>query len=235
MSKLAIDAREISHTFGIGSVAREVLRRFDLELHAGEILLLTGPSGSGKSTFLTLAGGLRAIQQGSCIVLGQQLRDADERKRVALRRQIGFVFQHHRLLDSLTAQENVALALEAEATGSDRERMRRARDALADVGLDGHCGALPRELSGGQLQRVGVARALVRDPSLILADEPTAALDSKNGAEVTELLAGLARDRRAAVLIVTHDMRLAAYADRVVSIEDGVAVPHNRKHQDGSC
>jgi putative ABC transport system ATP-binding protein len=168
------------------------------------------------------------VRYGSCVVLGQELRDADERTRVALRRKIGFVFQDHRLLEFLTARENVALALEAEPTGSERERTRRARDALAEVGLNRHTDALPRELSGGQRQRVAVARALVRDPTLILADEPTAALDSQSGAEVTELLAGLARGRGASVLIVTHDMRIAGYADRVVRIEDGVAVPQHR-------
>lgn len=224
----AIEVRALSYSFGAGSVARDVLRDLDFELNTGEILLLSGPSGSGKTTLLTLLGGLRAVQRGSCLVLGQQLRDATERQRVALRRRIGFVFQDHRLLGFLTAQQNVAMALEADTVCSERDRSRRASQALAEVGLAGYADALPAQLSGGQRQRVAVARALVRDPALILADEPTAALDSHSGAEVMELLAGLARGRGTSVLIVTHDIRILAIADRIVTIEDGIALSQSR-------
>jgi putative ABC transport system ATP-binding protein len=220
----AIEVRGLSHTFGTGSLARQVLSGVDLTLDAGEIVLLSGPSGSGKTTLLTLIGGLRAIQQGSCVVLGRQLRDSSERDRVALRRRIGFVFQDHRLLGFLTAQQNVAMALEGGTVNVDRDRMRKAGGILEEVGLGEFAGAMPAELSGGQRQRVALARALVRDPGLILADEPTAALDRHSGADVMRLLSALAREREAAVLIVTHDTRIAGVADRIITIEDGVAV-----------
>jgi putative ABC transport system ATP-binding protein len=193
----------------------------DFTLNAGEIVLLSGPSGSGKTTLLTLIAGLRAIQRGSCLVLGHQLRDASERERVVLRGRIGFVFQDHRLLGFLTAQQNVAMSLEGGAIKADRDRMRRASAMLDDVGLAGYANALPAQLSGGQRQRVALARALARDPALVLADEPTAALDRHSGAEVMRLLSGLARERGASVLVVTHDTRILGIADRVITMEDG--------------
>jgi putative ABC transport system ATP-binding protein len=218
----AIEVRELSYTFGAGALARRVLSDLDFSMKAGEIVLLSGPSGSGKTTLLTLIGGLRAIKNGSCVVLGQQLRDAGERERVALRRRIGFVFQDHRLLGFLTAQQNVAMSLEGGTLKSDRDRMRRASDILGEVGLAEYADALPAQLSGGQRQRVALARALARDPGLVLADEPTAALDRHSGAEVMQLLSRLARERGAAVLIVTHDTRIQGVADRIIAMEDGV-------------
>jgi putative ABC transport system ATP-binding protein len=217
-----IEASELSFAFGAGSLARQVLCDVDFTLNSGEIVLLSGPSGSGKTTLLTLVGGLRAIQRGSCMVLGQQLRDASERDRVGLRRQIGFVFQDHRLLGFLTARQNVAMALEGGVMKADRDRMRRASDILDAVGLAGYVNSLPAQLSGGQRQRVALARALVRDPPLVLADEPTAALDRHSGAEVMKLLSGLARERGTSVLVVTHDTRILGVADRIITMEDGV-------------
>jgi len=223
----AIEISGLSHTFGTGSLARRILSDLDLSLNAGEIVLLSGPSGSGKTTLLTLIGGLRAIQRGSCVVLGQQLRDATERDRVTLRRRIGFVFQDHRLLGFLTARQNVAMSLEGGTVKLERDRMELASDMLGEVGLARHIDALPAQLSGGQRQRVAMARALVRDPGLLLADEPTAALDRHSGAEVMKLLSRLARERGAAVLIVTHDMRIQEVADRVITMEDGVVIQEN--------
>jgi putative ABC transport system ATP-binding protein len=164
--------------------------------------------------------GLRAVQAGSCIVLGQQLRGAVEAQRIALRRRIGFVFQDHHLLGFLTAAQNVAMSLEPSVI-SGRERRARSGAILKAVGLGGHLDAIPDQLSGGQRQRVSIARALVREPELIIADEPTASLDSRSGREVVELIARLARIRKAAVLIVTHDLRILEVADRVVALEDG--------------
>jgi putative ABC transport system ATP-binding protein len=219
-----IEVEDLSFAFSPGALSRQVLCDLDFTLDAGEIVLLTGPSGSGKTTLLTLIGGLRAIQRGSCIVLGQQLRDANEQERVALRRRIGFVFQDHRLLGFLTAQQNVAMALENGTVKSDSGRMRHAARLLEEVGLAGHIDAFPAQLSGGQRQRVALARALVRNPSLILADEPTASLDRHSGAEVMKLLSDLARERRTSVLIVTHDTRILGIADRIITMEDGIVV-----------
>jgi putative ABC transport system ATP-binding protein len=221
----AVEVRDLSYAFGTGALRRCVLADLQLTVEPGEIVLLTGPSGSGKTTLMALIGALRAIQTGSCAVLGQQLSGASDRERVAIRRRIGFVFQEHRLLDFLNATQNVAMALEVDATGSERERKRRAVASLEAVGLADYVAVRPGELSGGQRQRVAIARALVRDPGLVLADEPTAALDRQSGAEITHLLCDLARRRAAAVLIVTHDVRILGIADRVLTLEDGRIMP----------
>jgi putative ABC transport system ATP-binding protein len=223
-----IEATGLSYAFTGEALSRQVLSGVDFTLSAGEIVLLTGPSGSGKTTLLTLIGGLRAIQHGSCTVLGQQLRDTDERARVALRHRIGFVFQDHRLLGFLTARQNVAMALEGGTVRADRDRLRLALDMLKEVGLTQHADAMPARLSGGQRQRVALARALVRNPGLILADEPTAALDRHTGSEVMRLLSDLARERGASVLIVTHDSRILGMADRIICLEDGSIITETK-------
>jgi putative ABC transport system ATP-binding protein len=216
-----VEAAGLSYAFGTGRLARWVLRDLDITVHRGEIVLLTGPSGSGKTTLLTLIGALRAVQDGSCAVLGQELGRITEAERTAIRRRIGFIFQDHHLLDFLTARQNVAMALEHDKASGEASRMQRAAAILSAVGL-GHCLDLrPGQLSGGQRQRVAIARALVRDPDLLLADEPTAALDRQSGGEVMELVSGLARERGLAVLIVTHDSRIQGVADRVLNMEDG--------------
>ena len=221
---MVIEVEDLSYTFSADTSERQILSNLDFTLNSGEIALLSGPSGSGKTTLLTLIGGLRAIQRGSCIVLGQQLRNASEWERVALRGRIGFVFQDHRLLGFLTAQQNVAMALEGGTMKSDRDRMQFAAGMLREVGLAKYADAFPAQLSGGQRQRVAIARALVRDPGLVLADEPTASLDRNSGAEVMKLLTDLARERGTSVLIVTHDTRIGSVADRMVTMEDGVVM-----------
>jgi len=198
-----------------------ILADINLTLEPGEIVILTGPSGSGKTTLMTLIGALRAVQTGSCLVLGHQLSGAGERARVAVRRQIGFVFQDHRLLGALSAAQNIAMSLEIDSSLGERDRMRWAIAILEAVGLADYAAARPDELSGGQRQRVAIARALVRNPGLILADEPTAALDRQNGRAAIELVADLARRRGLAVLIVTHDLRISGVANRTLSMEDG--------------
>ncbi len=216
-----VEASGLSYAFGTGRLARRVLCDLDITVHRGEIVLLTGPSGSGKTTLLTLIGALRAVQRGSCTVLGRELGRSTDAERVAIRRRIGFIFQDHHLLDFLTAQQNVAMALEHDPASGEADRMGRAADILSAVGL-GHCLDLrPAQLSGGQRQRVAIARALVRDPDLLLADEPTAALDRQSGGEVMDLVSGLARERDLAVLIVTHDSRILGVADRILGMEDG--------------
>jgi putative ABC transport system ATP-binding protein len=211
----------VSYTYDKGD--RPVLREVALAVTPGEIVLLTGPSGSGKTTLLTLIGALRAMQAGSCRVLGQELAGAGagEAARVSLRRRIGFIFQQHNLLGFLTARQNVAMALELEAGLGERERLARAGAMLAAVGLGDKTESLPGQLSGGQRQRVAVARALVAGPGLVLADEPTAALDRQSGQDVVRLLTELARERGVPILLVTHDPRILDIADRIVAMEDG--------------
>ena len=211
----------LNYAYGEGELRRPVLRDVALQVRVGEVLLLTGPSGSGKTTLLTLIGALRALQEGSCEVLGQELFGAGERARVALRQRIGFIFQNHNLLGALTARQNVAMALEVTARYPEAERLARAGDMLAAVGLAEQADRLPAKLSGGQRQRVAIARALVGGPGLVLADEPTAALDKVSGAEVAHLLRDLAKSRGVPILMVTHDPRILDIADRVVTMEDG--------------
>lgn len=218
---LPVELRDVTYAYGEGDLRRPVLRDVDLSVQEGEIVLLTGPSGSGKTTLLTLIGALRAMQEGSCRVLGEELRGAGEAARVRLRRRIGFIFQHHNLLGFLTARQNVAMALEQDGATSERDRLARAGDLLAAVGLADHSDKTPAQLSGGQRQRVSVARALATDPGLVLADEPTAALDKVSGQEVVHLLRDLARSRGVPILLVTHDPRILDIADRIVAMEDG--------------
>jgi len=216
-----VELRDIGHAYGTGELARPVLRDVNLSVGPGEIVLLTGPSGSGKTTLLTLIGALRAVQQGSATVLGQQLAGAGEKQRVALRRRIGFIFQQHNLLGFLTARQNVAMALELDPATGERGRLARAGAMLEAVGIGDRAEAVPAKLSGGQRQRVAVARALAGEPGLILADEPTAALDKRSGGEVVRLLRDLAKRRGVPILMVTHDPRILDIADRIVAMEDG--------------
>lgn len=216
-----VHVHDLCYAFGEGTLRRPVLRNLSLSVEPGEIVLLTGPSGSGKTTLLTLIGALRAIQEGSCTVLGQELNGATEAARVQLRRRIGFIFQHHNLLGFLSAAQNVAMALELDTALDDAERHRKAAAILEAVGLAEYVDARPSRLSGGQRQRVAVARALVHEPGLILADEPTAALDRQSGQEVVHLMRDLAKRDGMPILLVTHDPRILDIADRVIAMEDG--------------
>lgn len=225
MADAPVALRDVTYAYGKGELARPVLRDVDISVGPGEIVLLTGPSGSGKTTLLTLIGALRAMQQGSAVVLGQELIGATERQRVALRRRIGFIFQQHNLLGFLTARQNVAMALELDGATGERARLARAGEILGAVGLGDRGESRPDQLSGGQRQRVAVARALAGAPGLILADEPTAALDRQTGGEVVRLLRGLAKGRGVPILMVTHDPRILDIADRIVAMEDGRILP----------
>ena len=213
--------RGLDYAFGEGALRRPVLRGLTLSVDPGEVVLLTGPSGSGKTTLLTLIGALRAMQQGSCIVLGKELMGASEAERVGLRRRIGFIFQHNNLLGFLTARQNVAMALELDTASTEPDRLDRASAMLEAVGLTDYADTVPAKLSGGQRQRVAVARALVARPGLILADEPTAALDRQTGQDVVRLMRDLAKRNGMPILLVTHDPRILDIADRVVTMEDG--------------
>ena len=200
---------------------REVLQSIDLVIRPGEIVLLTGPSGCGKTTLLTLVGALRQIQEGSIEIFGHQLHGASSTARQQLRRRIGMIIQGHNLLRCLTAEENVQMGSDLLVGLSFQERRAQARDWLRAVGLGDHLGKLPHDLSGGQKQRVAIARALAAKPKLLLADEPTASLDSQTGREVVDLLKGLATDQGCGVLMVTHDPRILDVADRLLQMEDG--------------
>lgn len=216
-----IEIRHLNHYFGSGDLRKQVLFDINLDLHAGEIVIMTGPSGSGKTTLLTLIGGLRAAHAGSLKVLGQELCDASEQILVSNRRHNGYIFQAHNLHHSLTALENVQMGLEITGKIPKAERHRRAAEILNQVGLADHLDYYPANLSGGQKQRVAIARALVSRPKLVLADEPTAALDKKSGRDVVNIMQTLAKEQGCTVLLITHDNRILDIADRVIYLEDG--------------
>ena len=218
-STVAIEG--LSHWYGRGSNRRQVLQSVDLRIEPGEVVLLTGPSGCGKTTLLTLIGALRTVQEGQVSVLGQSLQGAGRGARQKLRRRIGMIFQGHNLLRCLTAEQNVQMGADLLNDRSYLARRNLAREWLRTVGLGDHLGKLPHDLSGGQKQRVAIARALAAHPQLLLADEPTAALDSTTGREVVDLLKRLAREQACSVLMVTHDPRILDVADRLVRMEDG--------------
>ncbi|MDX2097626.1 MAG: DevA family ABC transporter ATP-binding protein [Leptolyngbyaceae cyanobacterium bins.59] len=218
---VVISIRHLNHYFGQGQLRKQVLANINLEINAGEIVIMTGPSGSGKTTLLTLAGGLRSAQEGSLKVLGRELCAASAERLVEARRSNGYIFQAHNLHGSLTALQNVQMGLEVHGTYSRQEMRDRAREMLALVGLGERINYYPADLSGGQKQRVAIARALVSHPRLVLADEPTAALDSKSGRDVVNLMQNLAKEQGCTILMVTHDNRILDIADRIVHMEDG--------------
>lgn len=214
---------DVHRVHGKGETAVHALRGITLSVAAGELVAVMGPSGSGKSTLLNLAGGLDSPTQGEVVVDGTALGECGRRELAALRRRrVGYVFQDLNLIASLTAAENVALPLELDGVGV-RKARRSALTALSEVDLDGLGERFPDELSGGQQQRVAIARALIGERRLILADEPTGALDSQTGEAVLRLVRSKVDDGAAGVL-VTHDARHAAWADRVVFLRDGYVV-----------
>ena len=224
-NRFAVKTDSLSHWFGRGTMRRQVLQSISFQIELGELVLLTGPSGCGKTTLLTLIGALRNVEEGNVRVFGHQLRGASRTTRQYLRRQIGMIFQGHNLLRCLTAEQNVQMGADLIEGLSYRVRRDQAREWLRAVGLGDQMDKLPHDLSGGQKQRVAIARALAARPKLLLADEPTAALDSVTGREVVDLLKRLATDQSCAVLMVTHDPRILDVADRLLEMEDGRLVP----------
>ncbi|AZB71342.1 DevA family ABC transporter ATP-binding protein [Synechococcus elongatus] len=220
-SEPVVSIRNLDHFYGHGSLQKQVLFNVGFDLNPGEIVLLTGPSGCGKTTLLTLIGGLRSVQTGTLTVLGQELHEANQRQRVEVRRNIGYIFQAHNLLRFLTASQNVQMTLDLQADLKWDERIARSQQMLTAVGLGDHLDYYPENLSGGQKQRVAIARALVGRPKLVLADEPTAALDRQSGRDVVDLMQQLAKEQGCTILLVTHDNRILDIADRILEMEDG--------------
>jgi len=216
-----IRAQHLNHYFGQGQLQKQVLFDINLTILAGEIVIMTGPSGSGKTTLLTLIGGLRSAQSGSLNILGQELCGANAAQLTQARREHGYIFQAHNLHSSLTALQNVRMGLELHSELDVAEMQARSAQALEQVGLGDRLDYYPDDLSGGQKQRVAIARALVSQPKIVLADEPTAALDKKSGRDVVELMQALAKEQGCTILLVTHDNRILDIADRIIYMEDG--------------
>jgi putative ABC transport system ATP-binding protein len=211
----------LNHFFGKGDLKRQILFDVGVEILAGEIVIVTGPSGSGKTTLLTLVGALRSAQHGSVEVLGKELLKARPATLEGVRQQIGFIFQQHNLLGALSAVQNVELGLRANRKYPRASHRSRAADTLEAVGLGNRLHYRPAQLSGGQRQRVAIARALVSEPAIVMADEPTASLDSHSGREVVDRMRVLAKEHGTTILLVTHDNRILDIADRIVHLEDG--------------
>ncbi len=215
---------DVVKSYGQGPMEVRALTDVSFAVAPGKIVAVRGPSGCGKSTLLHLAGGLEDPSAGRVLIGGRDLSTMDAAERAELRRRhLGYVFQRLNLVVGLTALENVMLPLELDGTGA-REARARAREALATVGLDHHLDRYPDDFSGGQQQRIAIARAIVGARSLLLADEPTGALDTRTGEAVIDLLASLPAERGTSVVLVTHEPRYAACADRVVSMRDGRVV-----------
>jgi len=221
-----ISISHVNHYYGQGSLKKQVLFDINLHIDRGEIIIMTGPSGSGKTTLLTLMGSLRSVQEGNLSILGQELHHASKEQMTLARRHIGYIFQAHNLLNFLTAYQNVEMALELQDVTA-AEADTRIRSVLSAVGLADRMDYYPSNLSGGQKQRVAIARALVSQPKIILADEPTAALDRKSGRDVVEIMEKLAREQGCTILLVTHDNRILDLADRIIYMEDGYLVNHS--------
>ena len=218
-----VDIHDVSQTFGHGELAVQALKPTSLGVEAGELVALLGPSGSGKSTLLLAISLIQSPTTGRIVIDGQTLYDEGPTGidvRAFRRSKIGFIFQQHNLIPFLTALENVALMLQINGV-SRREAKRRAAELLGTLEISHRAHSLPAQLSGGEQQRVAIGRALANEPVLILADEPTAALDTQRGTKVMAMLRSIARERRSAVIAVTHDHRMIEGFDTVYHLEDG--------------
>lgn len=228
MTKI-ISINNLNYYFGQGTLRKQVLFNINLEIYAGEIVILTGPSGSGKTTLLTLVGGLRSAQSGSLQVLERELCNASAEQLVQARRHNGYIFQAHNLHGSLTALQNVKMGLELHNHIEQQQMQTWSVQMLEQVGLGNRLHYYPDQLSGGQKQRVAIARALVSRPAIVLADEPTASLDSQSGRDVVNLMQKLAKEQACTILMVTHDHRILDIADRIVHMEDGKLVQGGKR------
>jgi putative ABC transport system ATP-binding protein len=216
-----ISVTNLDHYFGENELRKQVLYNINLNINQGEIIIMTGPSGSGKTTLLTLCGGLRSVQSGSLKILGTELYGVSAKQLTIERRHHGYIFQAHNLHHSLTAIQNVKMGLELHSEISVQEMNERSKKILESVGLGDRIEYYPDKLSGGEKQRVAIARALVSQPKILLADEPTAALDKQSGRDVVDLMQKLAKEQGCTILLVTHDNRILDIADSIVYLEDG--------------
>ena len=219
-----ISVNNLNHYFGNKNLRKQVLFDINLDISAGEIVILTGPSGSGKTTLLTLMGGLRSAQEGSLTILEQEIRGASKQQLTKLRQSIGYIFQAHNLMSFLTVKQNVKMSLELHDKFFEQNIDVKAIEILEQVGLGNRVDYYPENLSGGQKQRVAIARALASSPKIVLADEPTAALDKKSGRDVVEIMYKLAKEQGCTILLVTHDNRILDIGDRIIYMEDGKLV-----------
>ncbi|MCJ8283784.1 MAG: DevA family ABC transporter ATP-binding protein [Rivularia sp. ALOHA_DT_140] len=219
-----ISVKNINHYFGNKNLRKQVLFDINLNIKAGEIVILTGPSGSGKTTLLTLMGGLRSAQEGSLKILEQDICGASKKQLTKIRQNIGYIFQAHKLMSFLTAKQNVKMSLELHDEFLEQNIDAKAIEILEQVGLANRVDYYPENLSGGQKQRVAIARALASSPKIVLADEPTAALDKKSGRDVVEIMYKLAKEQGCTILLVTHDNRILDIGDRIIYMEDGKLV-----------
>lgn len=216
-----IAIHNLNHYFGQRELKKQVLYDISLPIYPSEIIIMTGPSGSGKTTLLSLIGGLRSVQEGSLKTIDKELNGANENQLVQVRRYIGYIFQAHNLLPFLTARQNVQMSLELHDNITTKNAIAQSEALLKQVGLEDRINYYPEHLSGGQKQRVAIARALVSHPKIVLADEPTAALDSQTGRDVVNLMYRLAKEQGCTILLVTHDNRILDIADRIIHMEDG--------------
>ena len=216
-----ISVKNLNHYFGEKNLRKQVLFDISLEINTSEIVILTGPSGSGKTTLLTLMGGLRSAQEGSLKILEQEICGTSKKQLTKIRQNIGYIFQAHNLMTFLTAKQNVKMSLELHEQFLDGNIDNKAIAILEQVGLGNRVDYYPENLSGGQRQRVAIARALASSPKIVLADEPTAALDKKSGRDVVEIMYKLAKEQGCTILLVTHDNRILDIGDRIIYMEDG--------------
>lgn len=217
---LGVEISSVSHVMGEGDRRRQILTDITLSFRAGEIVIITGPSGAGKTTLLTLVGAIRSLQEGSLRIMGRELKGLSQKELQKTRKEIGFIFQAHNLFESLTALQTLELAMRLHPHSSD-DLKTRPRMILTELGLAERLHSKPGNLSEGQKQRVAIGRALINHPRLILADEPTAALDRDTGRQVVNLLRRRSQEEHCTILIVTHDERIHDVADRIVNLVDG--------------
>lgn len=220
-AKPIISLRKINHYFGSGENRKHALKDISVDIFPGQIVIVTGPSGSGKTTLLTMLGGLRSAQEGSLTILGEELLGARKEQLTKLRRNVGFIFQAHNLMMFLTARKNVRLSLELHDKYFLQDMDQIAAEMLTRLGLGQRIDYYPANLSGGQRQRVAIARALVSNPKIVLADEPTAALDKQSGREVVEMMKEMAGTIGTTIIMVTHDNKILDVADRIIIVDEG--------------